>query len=423
MTVISSLAARPLSAILVRLADLGVIPAAAAHLDHEAAAESLRASLLAEIEAFALSANPDILPAVDQHVREHAMEIARLCGGGAVSDFAFVRDHAERRAEQHFPLEVLLHAYRLGHRVFSQWLRQGAIAAHPPHPEQAVAAVADFAIEYTNVISIIAASHYVARSRALAEAEGDRRTELLSLLLTGYDESDGRVAGLLRRAGYLDQRQAYCVVAVQPTNLAEMDNPERSVRIIAAITRALAASSIRVLAGVRGGAVIAIASDRRRQSGWTAPDQSLAARLLDHLALLGPVVLVGLSGDHPSTAYLPRAHAEALTALDLASVDNRVVAFARLPVRSLLIHRGGEQVRAAPPAWAPALVAADPTLLETLRAIAKADMNVHEAARLLGKHPNTLYARLERIAAITGLNGRHYGDLTEMLLAADCLSG
>ncbi|MGI9434307.1 MAG: helix-turn-helix domain-containing protein, partial [Geminicoccaceae bacterium] len=59
-------------------------------------------------------------------------------------------------------------------------------------------------------------------------------------------------------------------------------------------------------------------------------------------------------------------------------------------------------------------------LLRTLRAIADADMNIQRAARILGKHPNTVYHRIERIKDLTSLDGQRYHQLTELLLAADC---
>ena len=74
-------------------------------------------------------------------------------------------------------------------------------------------------------------------AHALAEAEGDRRSELFNILLNGYDESDGRVARLLKRAGYLEQRQAYCIVAVQPINTGEMESPARAQRIANALAQ------------------------------------------------------------------------------------------------------------------------------------------------------------------------------------------
>jgi hypothetical protein len=65
-----------------------------------------------------------------------------------------------------------------------------------------VSELADFAIEYTNTISTIMAAEYVSQTRTLAEAESDQRTELLNILFSGYDESDGRVQRLLKRAAY-----------------------------------------------------------------------------------------------------------------------------------------------------------------------------------------------------------------------------
>lgn len=415
-----------LAQILGLLAKTGIVPRAAAALDSsmQGAGVALREAMLTEIPAFSASGNPEILPELGRHAGEHIREIRRLFGGGQAGDFAFVRIHAQHRAEQRFPLEATLHAYRCGHRVFSHWLRDAAVAANPENLEQAVSAVADFSIEYTNTISTILTSEYVSHTRKLAEAEGDLRTELLNILLSGFDESDGRVARLLKRAGYLEQRQSYCVAVAQSANPSEMENPARAQRIASAISEAVAATSIRTLTGMRNNLVTAVLSDRRRQSGWTAPQGDLAERIRPMLLVLGPAVLVGISADHPSTSFLPRALHEATISLDFASVAKRVVQFADLPIRGLLVNRGSDHVRSAPPGWVAGLLDADAqatgTLVQTLRAVAEADMNVQKAARILGKHPNTVYTRIERIRNLTGLDGQRYHDLTELLLAADC---
>jgi DNA-binding PucR family transcriptional regulator len=81
-------------------------------------------------------------------------------------------------------------------------------------------------------------------------------------------------------------------------------------------------------------------------------------------------------------------------------------------------------VQSAPPSWVAGFIEADRKsgglLVQTLRAVADADMNVQKAARTLGKHPNTVYARIERINELTGLDGQRYYDLTELLFAAAC---
>ncbi len=416
----------PLRQALALLKSMGIIPRVAAALDASmpAAGRALRDAVLAEIPAFLASGNPEILPGMELHGSQHIQEIRRLFAGGEIGDFAFVRAHAHQRAEQRFPLEAMLHAYRCGHRIVSHWLRDAAVATGSRNGETTVSGVADFAIEYTNTISTIATAEYVAHTRRLAEAEGDLRKELLGVLLSGYDESDGRIAQLLRRAGYLEQRQAYCVVVAQSANPSEMENPARAQRIVTAIAGAVATTSIRTLAGVRDNLVTAVFSDRRRQSGWTAPQADLAQRMRPLLLALGPAVVVGISADQPSTSFLPKALHEATIALDFADVTNRVVQFSDLPLRGLLVHRGADHVRSAPPPWVQGLLDADAkssgAIVQTLRAVAEADMNVQKAARLLGRHPNTVYTRMERIRELTGLDGQRYRDLTELLLAADC---
>lgn len=412
--------------VLAQLSDTGVIPHAAEALGSamDDTGTALREAILAEVPAFRTSGNPEILPGLRQHVVDHVQEIRRLLGGGEVGDFDFVRIHAQLRAEQRFPLETTLHAYRCSHRILSHWLRDAAMAVAPRSHEQAVSAVADFAIEYTNTVSTIATSEYVSQTRMLAEAEGDLRTELLTILLSGYDESDGRVARLLKRAGYLEQRQSYCVVVAQSANASEMENPARAQRIVSAISEAVAGTAIRMLTGVRSNLVVGVLSAGRRQSGWTPAQASLAERIHSMLLVLGPAVLVGISADHPSTSFVPKALQEATISLDFASVTKRVVPFADLPIRGLLVHRGTDYVRSAPPSWIDALVSADTkasgALIQTLRSVADADMNIQKAARMLGKHPNTIYARIERIRDLTGLDGQRYHELTELLLAADC---
>ncbi|MEM7043282.1 MAG: helix-turn-helix domain-containing protein, partial [Pseudomonadota bacterium] len=401
-----------------QLAGTGLIPGATAALDDamNGAGTALRETILADVPAFRSSGNPEILPELGQHVGDHIGEIRRLLAGGEVRDFEFVRTHAQHRAEQRFPLEAILHAYRSGHKFLSHWLRDAAMALDPTSHEAAVSAVADFALEYTNAVSTIATSEYVAQTRLLAEAEGDLRTELLNILLSGYDESDGRIARLMKRAGYLEQRQSYCVVVAQSANASEMENPARAQRIASALSDAVAGTSIRALTGIRDNLVIAVLSAARRQSGWTPAQADLNERLHAMLLVLGPAVLVGISVAHPSTSFVPKALQEATIALDFADVTKRVASFAELPVRSLLVHRGADYVRAASPAWISALINADVqasgTLLQTLRAIADADMNIQKAARILGKHPNTIYHRLERIRDLTSLDGQRYHHLT-----------
>ncbi len=411
---------------LAKLGRLGVVPAIGPALDVSVAATTaaLRRTIIDEIPAFSESGNPDVMPELAAHAGDHIRELRRLLGGGTVGEFEFVAAHARHRAEQKFPLEASLHAYRCGHKVLSRWMRDAAVETVSDDVDAVVSAIADFSIEYTDVISTVAAAEYVTQTRLLAEAEGDRRTELLNLLLSGYDESDGRVARLLRRAGYLEQRQSFCIALAQSADPREMENPARAQRLVDAVQSAVSALPLRVLIGVRDNVVKAIFSTTRRQSGWTAPQLTLAERIRPKLLELGPAAVIGISTDQPSTSHIPKGLREAQMALDFATVADRVVQFAELPLRRLIIHLAGETIQSALPPWTDGFLQADTkargALVRTLQAYADADMNVLKAARSLDVHPNTVYTRMQRIADITGLDGQRYHELTELLLTADC---
>jgi len=417
-----------LRSILESLRKVGVVPGAAAWF--EAKVDQIKAELQAtiadEVPAFAASGNPEIVPEQQAHGEAHVQQIQRYLQGATDAGFEFVAQHAARRAEQRFPLEATLHAYRCGHRVLSKWIREAALASADEGASvgETLAAVADFSIEYTDSISTIATSEYVAHTRQLAEEEGDRRGKLLGVLLGGYDEADGRVAKLLRRAGYLAQRQSFCVAVTQSVDPTEMEFPARVRRIIDSIEEVLEPFQGRALIGARDDKVITVFSATRRISGWTVAESSLSEQIQPYLLKLGNAVLVGVSTDMPSTSQIPKALTEAQMAFDFADPSNRVVGFSGIPVRRVLLRQAKDSIRPALPQWSAAFFAADDkargSLVNTLRSYADADMNVLKAARLLDVHPNTIYTRMERIADITGQNGLEYHALTEMLLTADC---
>ncbi len=389
-----------------------------------AQAQRARDQVLQAMPAFSASGNPDVIPDLERHARDHLNELHRLLRGNALGDFAFVRNHARRTATQRFPLEATLGAYRCMHPLWAAFFSSAVAARRTVKARSVPAALTHFCSEYSSDLSILFASEYVAQTRLLAELEGDHRNELLSTLVSGHDESDARVARLLKRAGYLEQRLSFCVALVQSTDPLEMENAARAQRIVEAVAEAVSPLSVRALVGLRNNLVTAVFSDLRRASGWTAPQASLADRIRPRLLTLGPAVLIGLSGDQPSTGRIPQALHEATVALDFAGPADRVMSFSELPIRRLLIHRGADYVQAALPVWFARLRDADAksqgALVKTLRALADANINVQAAARQLGLHPNTVYGRLQRVADLTGLDGQQFHDLNHLLLAVDC---
>ncbi len=408
-----------------RLEAAGVVPAVQPALlaDAERITAELHRAVLDDTPAFTDSGNPDIVPELEQHLGAHVREVCRLLGGGLPGELVFVREHAERRASQRFPLDALLQSYSVLHKTLANWVREAAlgVADESAHLRRVVAAVTDFVIEYTGNAGTLITSEYVHHTRRLAEAEADRRSALLNTLLDGYDEADRNAAGLLRRAGYLQQRQSYCVALARSVDPGEMESVPRAQRMADAIGEVLAPAGVRSIIGIRDNHVVAILSATRRTSGWTVPQSSVADRVFPALRRVGPAALVGLSNDAPSTSHIPKAANEARLALDLASVGNRVARYADISLRQMLITQARSVASTSGPAWAEELIAADRrgSLAATLRTYADCNMNAQKTALLLGIHPNTVYARMQKIERLTGFNALRFHALSELLLALD----
>jgi sugar diacid utilization regulator len=92
-------------------------------------------------------------------------------------------------------------------------------------------------------------------------------------------------------------------------------------------------------------------------------------------------------------------------------------------LRRLLLHFAADDFRRVLPAWVKDFLAADDhargALIATLRAYADVDMNVLKAAEVLGVHANTVYARMQRVHDLTGLEPRSFNALNDLLIVCD----
>ncbi len=190
------------------------------------------------------------------------------------------------------------------------------------------------------------------------------------------------------------------------------------------INDVLASTPLQIVTGIRDNLVVAVMSGTRRLSGWTAPQSLLADRVYPHLSKVGPAALIGLSNDVPSTSHIPGAAREARLALDFASVSARVMPYARIPFRQMLLSVARDEIQSSLPPWLDVFRTADDksrgALSATLGAYADASMNVMKAAEALTIHPNTIYARMQKIERLTGRNPLEYHALTELLLIVEC---
>jgi len=383
-------------------------------------------AVIAEVPEFSKSRNPDLLPEMAAHCTDIIDEIVRLLVGGGPARLGLVEEHARRRAAQHFPLEATLHAYRSSHKVLLRWLRKSVLAAalSAQEAEPVTVAIVEFSMEFVDAISTLFAGSYAAHASLLAEAAVDQRSELLQVLLDGRDESEVAASRVLREAGFLQERQFFCVALARSVDPTEMLDLSRARRMANAIDKTAEVLGVRRIVSVHNNRVVMIAATLSRDSGWTAPRTSLAKRIRSQLNLVGNAALIGVSDDVPSTSRIPKAYREAETALGQATVSERVVQFCEIPLRRLLIHFAAEDFHRVLPAWVAAFYSADDrsdgTLVATLRIYARFDMNILKAAKELGVHPNTIYARLQRVFNVSGLDPRSFNALSDLLIVCDC---
>ena len=383
---------------------------------------AVTAAIIADVAAFSDTANPKILPLLQRQVDELVTEYLRLLDGGVPGAPAFTGGYARETAEQYFPLEALLHAYRIGMRELLRITTRSLLRTDGADGIEVVSAATDFLLEFIDIASTQATEHYLDQSRLLADVASDQRSQLLSILLGGYDESDRRVSNVLRDSGYLDRRLRFCVVLAQSIDPAEMHNPGRARRLADSIDQLLAEVPGKRLVDLHRNKVTIVSAHRHRLSGWSSPDEPLSSRLTRVLLKLGPAARLGVSNDVESTAQIPAAYRQAGIAFDAASIGTRVVRFADIPLQRLLLGFAEEELDRVLPEWAEALRAADARQRgrwsQSLHAYADNDMNLLRTARALGVHANTLYARFDRIMALTGRDPRGFNALSELLIAA-----
>ncbi len=425
MAEMKDMASQALAASLDRLHDVTAVAPGAKILQARAAeiADAVVDAIVVDVAAFSDTANPKIKPLLEQHVAELVAEYLRLIDGLAPQTSAFVERFASEAAEMYFPLEALLHAYRVAMRELLHATTAALLQSGRRDSLHIVTAVTDFLLEFVNLASTLATEHYLERSRLLADVASDQRSELFSILLGGYDESDRRVSAILRDAGYLDRRLRFCVVLAQSVDPTEMHNPARARRLADHIDRLLAHLPGRRLVDIHRNKVTTIFSHQDRLSGWSRPRAPLAAGVAEELLKVGPAARLGISNDVESTAMIPAAYRQAELAFDRSSVGPRVVRFAEVPLQKLLLGFAREELNRVLPTWATAFLRADESskgrLGATLRAYADNDMNLLRTARQLGVHANTVYARFDRIAALTGRDARGFDALNELLIVAD----
>lgn len=305
------------------------------------------------------------------------------------------RATGQRRAEQGVPLDSVLHAYRLGHRVI--W---DGLVASARSGEAGVEPLVEVASEVWAVVdrfSSAVADAYRARAAELERVDAGRRESLLDALLAGRG-SERAVLAAAGAALDLPEQERYAVVVVAGHAVHRPAEDALSVRGYRSAWRSRADCEIGLVA-----------------LGRHAP--------ADVVAVLRSSVSTpaGVSPAVAGLAEVDVAHRLAETALrtlppgsnGVVELDERLLAALLVTAPDLadrLVHRALGPVLALEPREAELMV-------ETLEVWLETGRSAGRTAERLFCHRNTVLNRLRRVEALTGRSIENVDDLIEWSLA------
>jgi PucR C-terminal helix-turn-helix domain/GGDEF-like domain len=289
-------------------------------------------------------------------------------------DLQFVREVAERRADDAFPLPALMEGLRVGHRVLNQRIRQ--LGSGWNTPAATVLSLTTRLIEYMDAVGAELGQAYRSRQSLSAGRTELVRREILDDLLEGRYASRPDAALLAASVGF--EPDAQYTVAV-------LTAAERGIQTLAAeVSRAVfAATSFRFVV-LREDEVVAV------------------LRTIEADATMSRVskngVRVGISTACRGISEVPRGYWEAVRAIRFASQAEPCVDLSRLgPLRYLEFSADSVARQLALQylgALRPGAVA------DTLLAYVETGLNARLTAERMGVHLNTVHNRLERAAAL-----------------------
>ena len=372
-------------------------------------------AMRAEIPAYAAQDDRFFDDVIDHVARHYATNIATFLEDRMVTldDIAFIRGAAMRRARAGFALEDFLNAFRVGQQVLWEAIVEEAGDTKTGH--EAALSLVGPVMRYADFASTHAAHVYVEFEQyVVADADRERR-DLLEHLLAGDAPPRGPLVAAAQRHGLTPDARMLVAAAVPVYPRADADVPYAASAAIARTGHGEA----QPLVVVRQQEIVAVTVIAAGEEPAAVCDR--LEELQDRLRREGMPLAMGVSTPADGIADLPRAYQEASSALECVADDGGVAALPRLSAFEYLAMRADDTARRLVDPGLRVFLDDDRgrggVLTATIRAFARADLNLRAAADELQVHPNTAQYRMSRIEERTGRNPRHVADLVELLLA------
>ena len=355
---------------------------------------------------------------VSQHVqRIYGVFVATVREGRdpLVRDFPWTAQHAQLRVEHGLSLVDFLKAFRIAQ--LELWESLLGWAHDRPGAEATVLGLVAHVMRTIEAGSSAAATTYLeAQQYELADHEHIQR-DLVEDLLSGRGPIQGRQLDMLREAGLADDQPYVVATAVLAGD--EDSGAQEALTRSARTHLSLTTGGIFVVRQAELVALLPVRGQLERAL------QQRVSRAVDELAERDIRLRVGIGGLRVDLGEVPEGHAEARLARDSIDEAWGVASLADLSTLDYLVRRPDDTVRRLIRPQVRAFLAedlaADGVYCASLQAFIDHDLNAREAARALHVHVNTMYYRLDRIAARTGCDLRRIDQMIEVLLAVRML--
>jgi sugar diacid utilization regulator len=388
--------------------------------DQEVVARVIAEAVRREVKEYTAFTGPEQFAYVVDDTQGHLQTFVRCAPSGRMPDageLSFITSLAQLRAAAGFPLEAMLHAFRVGHRVLWDWLvdqvedgRKGEVAL----------AITPFMHEYLGVVTRRLTETYVEAVRtSVADADKDRR-DLFEALLRR--EEPWRTQPLAQALG-IESDVQYVVIVARVGSSEPSGRNELLRRAADVMRRRLLAAGAEALPILREDEVVLLvpwAADHRRvlRTAVEPTAVSLAQMYGGRLVAGGSMACDGL-------AEVSRGYQEARLAMERAAATGAFVALADASLYESLLALCGPSLQRRLPSWVGELAAEgapeQSDLIRTLLSYLGANLSIERTARELFVHPNTVRYRLRRLSKLTGLDVASFYDLVDLVTAVRLL--
>ena len=358
--------------------------------------EVLVGAILAEDPSYATHGRPT-REDLARSCRDNLQRILEGLGGHATATpgdpFQAPRDTGHRRAEQGVPLESVLHAYRLGHRVIWEQLVAQARRVGGTTLDVLVDAASEV-WALVDTYSAEVARAYRATELEIARHDDRRRDALIDALLEGRG-TDRTVAADAALALDLPESGRLCAVVIAGTDYARLAADALSVRGLRSAWRTHADREVGIvaLAGTETAEVAALLRRLGVRRAGLSPVITELAQIDVAARLAGQALLAKADGVAELDEVLPGA-----LLASSPELAGRLVAQALGPVLALPRAEGD-------------------VLLDTVTTWLECAGSAGQTAERMYCHRNTVQNRLRRFEKLTGRSLSDASDLMQLRLA------